>query len=65
VAAGTPCAKGTPTISCSGGAESKRGSTIMASIYFIGTGAGVGAGSGVARRGCAGPSAGACSEAPG
>jgi hypothetical protein len=48
VAAGTPCAEGTPTISCSGGAESERGSTVMASVFFIGVG--VGAGSGVARR---------------
>jgi hypothetical protein len=38
----TPCAEGTPTISCSGGAESERGSTVMASFCFIGTGTGVG-----------------------
>jgi hypothetical protein len=64
-AAGRPCAEGTPAISCSGGAESERGRTVMASVCFIGAGAGVGAGSGVARRGHAGPSAGACSGAPG
>jgi hypothetical protein len=62
VAAGTLCAEGTPTISCAGGAESERGSTINASVCFIGTGAGVGAVSGVVRRGRVGPSAGVCSS---
>jgi hypothetical protein len=52
VAAGTPCAEGTTTISCVGGAESQRGSTVKASVCFIG--AGVGARSSVARRGHAG-----------
>jgi hypothetical protein len=66
-AAGMPCAGGTPANLCSGGAESERGSTVVASGGFIGTGVGVGvgAGSGVARRGRTGPSARACSGAPG
>jgi hypothetical protein len=46
-AAGTSCAEGTPAISCSGGAESERGSTVKASVGFIVVG--VGAGLGVAR----------------
>jgi hypothetical protein len=61
-AAGTPCAGRTPTNSCSGGAESERGSMVVASGSFIG--AGVGAGSGIVRRGRAGLSAGACSGVP-
>jgi hypothetical protein len=44
-----------------GEAESERGRTVKASVGFIGEGAGVGAGSGVARYGRAGPSARACS----
>jgi hypothetical protein len=59
-AAGTPCAERTPTILRLGGAESERGRTVKASVGFIG--AGVSAGSGVARRGRTGPSAGACSS---
>jgi hypothetical protein len=59
----TPCAGRTPTNSCSGGAKSERGSTVVASGGFIG--AGMGAGSGIVRRGHEGPSAGACSGAPG
>jgi hypothetical protein len=61
-AAGTPCAERTPAILHLGGAESERGRTVKASIGFIGTGMGVGAGSGVAWRGRAGLSAGACSS---
>jgi hypothetical protein len=64
-AAGTPCIEETPAISCSGGAESERWSTVKASICFIGVSAGVGAGSGVAQRGRAGPSVVACSGMPG
>jgi hypothetical protein len=64
-AVGTSCAEGTPTILCSGGAESERGSTVKASVYFIGTSAGVGTGSGVARTGRVRPSARACSGMPG
>jgi hypothetical protein len=55
-AAGTPCAEGTPVISRLGGAESERGCTVKALVGFIGSS--VGMGSGVAQRGCAGPSAG-------
>jgi hypothetical protein len=62
---GTPCIERTPANSCSGGAEGVRGSTVTASGCFIGTGVGEGAGSGVAWRGRAGPSAWACSGAPG
>jgi hypothetical protein len=50
-AAGTPSAGQTPVISCSGEVESARGSTVEASMGFIGTawsGAGR-AGSGVGR----------------
>jgi hypothetical protein len=66
-AAGMPCAGRTPANPCSGGAESERESTVVASGGFIGTGVGVGVGAGsdVARRGSTGPSAGACSGAPG
>jgi hypothetical protein len=60
-AAGTPCVGRTPANSCSGGAESERGSTVVASGGFIG----VGAGSGITRRGRTGPSTGVCSSAPG
>jgi hypothetical protein len=35
-AAGTPCARRTPANSCSGGAESERGSMVVASGGFIG-----------------------------
>jgi hypothetical protein len=63
-AAGTPCAGRTPANSCSGGAESEQGSTVAALGNFIGAGTGEGVGSGVAWRGCVGPSAGACSGAP-
>jgi hypothetical protein len=37
--AGTPCAEGTPAILHLGGAESERGSTVKASVRFIGAGA--------------------------
>jgi hypothetical protein len=63
VAAGTPCAERTPAILRLGGAESERGCTVKALVDFIG--AGLGTGSGVARRGHAGPSVGACSGMPG
>jgi hypothetical protein len=56
-AAGTPCAGRTPGNSCSGRAESERGNTVVASGGFIGVGAGVGLGSGIARCGRAGTSA--------
>jgi hypothetical protein len=60
-AAGTPCAEQTPVNWCSGEVESERGSTVEASVGFIGAGADVG--TGLAWRGGvhAGPSAGACS----
>jgi hypothetical protein len=58
-AAGTPCAERTLAILRLGGVESERGRTVMASVGFIG--AGMGAGSGITRRGRVGPSAGACS----
>jgi hypothetical protein len=48
VAAGTPCAEGTLVILRLGGAESERGSTVKASVRFIG--AGHGSGRGVGRR---------------
>jgi hypothetical protein len=63
-AAGTPCAGRTLANSCSGRAESERGSTVVALGGYIGTGAGVVAGSGIVRRGRMGPSAGACSGVP-
>jgi hypothetical protein len=62
---GTPCSGRTPANSCSGRAEGVRGSTVVALGCFIGVGTSEGAGSGVAWRGRAGPSAGACSGAPG
>jgi hypothetical protein len=61
-AAGTPCAERTPVILCLGGTESERGHMVEASVGFIGAGVGMGAGSGVARHGRAGLSAGACSS---
>jgi hypothetical protein len=64
-AAGTPCAKGTLAILRLGGAQSKRGSMVKASVGFIGASVGVGVGSSVARCRHAGPSAGACSGMPG
>jgi hypothetical protein len=64
-AAGTPCAGRTSENSCSGGAESERGSMVGALSGFIGAGAREGVGSGVARRERAGPSVGACSGMPG
>jgi hypothetical protein len=65
-AAGTPCGGRTPSNSCSGGAESERGSMVVASRGFIGVdmGAGVGTGSSIVWRGRVGPSAGACSGVP-
>ena len=51
-AAGTPCAERSPVNLCSVGAESERGCTVKAEVGFIG--AGVGAGSGIARRGARG-----------
>jgi hypothetical protein len=59
VAASTPCVERTPANSCSGGAESVLGSTVVASGCFIGAGAGLG----VAWCGRTGPSTGACSSA--
>jgi hypothetical protein len=53
--------RGTPAILRLGGAESERGCTIKALVGFIGADASVGAGSDIAWRGRAGPSAGACS----
>jgi hypothetical protein len=47
--AGTPCVGRTPANLCSGGTESERGSTVVASGDFIG--ARVGAGSVIVRRG--------------
>jgi hypothetical protein len=60
-AAGTPCAEQTPVNCRSGEVESERGSTVEASVGFIGTG--TGGGTGLAWRGAvhARPSAGACS----
>jgi hypothetical protein len=63
--AGTPSAERTPAILRLGGAESEWGCMVKASVDFIGTATGVGAGSGVTRRGRAWPSAGACSGMPG
>jgi hypothetical protein len=57
--------RGNSAILCSGGAESERGSTVKASVCFIGASTGMDAGSGVARCGRAGPSAGACSGVTG
>jgi hypothetical protein len=63
-AAGTPCIERTPAILCLDGAERERGCTVKALVSFIGEGAGLGVGSGVARRSVAraGPSALACSS---
>jgi hypothetical protein len=61
-AGGAPCSRKTPANSGSGGAECVCGSTDVALGCFIG--AGEGAGSSVAWRGRAGPSAWACSSAP-
>jgi hypothetical protein len=60
-AAGTPCAERLPVNLRSGGVESERGCMVKASVGFIGAGAGVGAGSCLARRGARRPSARACS----
>jgi hypothetical protein len=59
-AADTPCAERTPATLRLGEAEIEQGCTVEVSIGFLG--AGVGTGSGVARRGHAGPSAGVCSS---
>jgi hypothetical protein len=64
-AAGTPSAERTSAILRLGRAESEWGCMVKASVDFIGTTTGVGAGSGVTRRGRALPSAGACSGMPG
>jgi hypothetical protein len=61
VATGTPCAGQTLVISGSGEVESTRGSTIEASVGFIGVGAGNDAGSALARRGARGGARRACS----
>jgi hypothetical protein len=50
-AAGTPSTGQMPVISCSGEVESARGSTVEASVGFIGTGACRRHGRGLARRG--------------
>jgi hypothetical protein len=59
--AGTPCAEGTPASLSLGRAESERGRTVKALFGFVGAGASVVTGLCVARCGCAGLSAGACS----
>jgi hypothetical protein len=61
VAAGMPCARQTPAISCSREVESARGRTAEALAGFIGTGAGRGHGRGLARRGAHGVRRWACS----
>jgi hypothetical protein len=53
-AAGTPCAERTPAFLLLGGAESERGRMVKAGVGFIGAGACVGMGSGVARCGASG-----------
>jgi hypothetical protein len=53
-AAGTPCVERSPVNLRSSGVESERGCTVKASVGFIGAGAGVGAGSCLARRGARG-----------
>jgi hypothetical protein len=61
------CVEGTLAISCAGGAESEWGSTVKASVCFIGAGASMGVRSGVARRGRAGQAPGhalACQGRP-
>jgi hypothetical protein len=52
--AGTPSAGQTPVISGSGEVESVRGTTVEASVGFIGAGAGRRHGRGLARRGARG-----------
>jgi hypothetical protein len=61
VAAGTPFAGQTPVISGSGEVESTRGSTVEASVGFIGTGASRRHGHGLALRGSRGVGRWACS----
>ena len=61
-AVGMPCAGRTPAKSCSGGAESEPGTTVVASGGF--TGVGGGAGSDFARSERVRLSAGACSGVP-
>jgi hypothetical protein len=48
-ATGTPCAERGPVNLWLGGAKSERGCTVKALVGFIGSGMGVGAGSGVSR----------------
>jgi hypothetical protein len=62
---GASCSGESPANSGLGRTEGVRGSTMEALGEFIGTGAGEGVGSGVARRGRAGSGARACSGAPG
>jgi hypothetical protein len=61
---GVSCSGKIPANLGSSGAEGVRGTTVAALGCFIGTGTGEGAGSGVAWRGHAGPSAWACSGTP-
>jgi hypothetical protein len=61
VAAGTPFAGQTPVISGSGEVESTRGSTVEASVGFIGAGASRRHGHDLARRGARGVEHWACS----
>jgi hypothetical protein len=63
VAAGTPCAGQTPVISGSGEVESTRGSTVEASVGFIGAGTSRRHGHGLARRGVREVRCWACSGA--
>jgi hypothetical protein len=63
VAAGTPFAGQTPVISGSGEVESTRGSTVEASVGFIGEGASRRHGHGLARHGVRGVGRWACSGA--
>jgi hypothetical protein len=63
VAAGTPFAGQTPVISGSGEVESTRGSTVEASVGFIGAGVSRRHGRGSARRGARGVGRWACSGA--
>jgi hypothetical protein len=53
-AAGTPCAERSPVNLRSGGVESELGCTVKAGVDFIGTSAGTGTGSCLARRGARG-----------
>jgi hypothetical protein len=62
-AAGTPSAGQMPVISGSGEVESTRGSTVEASVGFIGAGASERHGHGLARRGARGVGRWACSGA--